>query len=160
MPFPFGSRSASVSPRETTRPKNGPVLAVGSRAIVAASGSSRVPLTDHSGENTVAMLTGDSEVEIIAWQPQRAGSTRYHVRPVGGTTEGWVPAASLKARVVVVPPPPPPAAKPVAAAPVAKPTAAATVQRPRSVSTPARQPPARARAASASAKRVVGKRKS
>ena len=93
------------------RPKEGPVLAVGGRALVTAQGSSsdRVTLTDDGGTSALATIPDGVEVEIVAWRPRR-GATRYRVVSPDGRFDGWVGAANLKA----CPAPPPPAPKVVA----------------------------------------------
>jgi hypothetical protein len=95
QPFP---RSAPA-----LRPKEGPVLAVGGRAIVTCQNGGRVTLTDEAGTSALAPIADGVEVEVLAWRPRR-GATRYRVMSIDGGLEGWVGAVSLKA----CPPPPSP----------------------------------------------------
>lgn len=111
------------------RPKEGPVLAVGGRAVVTsqAGGSDRVTLTDDNGTNALATLKDGVEVQVVAWRPRR-GATRYRVVSLDGRFEGWLGAASLKP---CLPPPPPP---PVAV--VAKPSPALPIRAARAATSP------------------------
>jgi len=118
MAFPFGSRSIPPGGAAPTRPKSGPVVAIGSRAIVtrAAGGVEPVTLTDHKGTSAVLTLRPGAEVEIVAWQPHRASGTRYRVRATDGAGEGWLEGSSLTPIVL----PPTPKKPPVAVAPPAR----------------------------------------
>lgn len=96
MPFPQGpnfQRFPRFAP--ASRPKNGPVFAVGGRAIVTGQSGDRVALTDDGGTTALAAIADGVEVEVLAWRPRR-GSARYRVISSDGL-EGWVDAASLKA---------------------------------------------------------------
>lgn len=115
MPFP-GGPSPHGFPR--VRPSRsgvgGPVLAVGRRVVVTCPGgkSGRVTLMDHAGTTAQATVADGVEVEILAWQPYRAGGPRYRVLSKSGGVEGWLGAENLKAVSL-----PPPAMPPVVAAP-------------------------------------------
>jgi hypothetical protein len=94
------------------------VFAVGARVCVAdcaGDRSVRATLTDHAG-NPLGSLSGGTEVAILAWQPDWAGTTRYHVRVADSQLEGWLPVGNLRSREVAIPPaltgPPAPAAAP------------------------------------------------
>lgn len=118
------------------RPKEGPVLAVGGRALVTVaqgSSSDRVTLTDDGGTSALATIPGGVEVEVVAWRPRR-GATRYRIVSPDGRFDGWVGAANLKA----CPAPPPPKLVAPAEPPSrpALPIRAARATSPRTRSTP------------------------
>jgi hypothetical protein len=79
------------------RPKEGPVFAVGGRALVNCLNGEVVVLTDEGGTSPLARIADGAEVEVLAWRP-RPGATRYHVMSADRQLEGWVAGASLKAR--------------------------------------------------------------
>jgi hypothetical protein len=106
-----------------TRPPAGIVFAVGQRVVVVCptGRADRVPLTATDGTSPRGVLTTGTEVEIVAWQPHRAGGARYCVAARGGV-EGWLPAVHLRAvpraapakvvvKVVAPPPSSPPSAR-------------------------------------------------
>ena len=159
MPFP-GGPSPHGFPR--VRPSRsgvgGPVLAVGRRVVVTCPGgkSGRVTLMDHAGTTAMATVADGVEVEILAWQPYRAGGPRYRVLSGSGGVEGWLGAENLKAIDRPPPPMPPAVAAPGRVkAPIRGPGAVAP--RPRTalvaaaagarkvVKTPAKSPKKRAR---------------
>src|SRR5262245_41225692 len=80
-----------------TRPKEGPVFAVGGRAIVTCHSGEVVMLTDEGGTSLRTGIADGMEVEVLAWRP-RPGATRYNVMSTDRQLEGWVSAMSLKAR--------------------------------------------------------------
>src|SRR5262249_35765564 len=107
-------------------PKEGPILAVGRRALVTCNGASdrdRVTLTDEEGTSAIATLDDGIEVEILAWRPRRGGRTRYRVIATKGGIEGWLGAANLRAIPIPVLPKPvaPTAAAPRPSAPAGRP---------------------------------------
>jgi hypothetical protein len=123
--FGGGGKSASTVPRPPGRPDGKSILPVGSRVLVTqdASGDGSVPLSDEPGHTRVGSVGAGSEVEVTAWRPRGGWGTRYRIRLVDGS-EGWVDAASLRARPEPVPPrrAPAPVAVPAAsAAPAARP---------------------------------------
>lgn len=73
------------------------VLAVGWRFVASnpGGGSGRVRLTDSDGTTVLATIARGSEVEILAWQPQRSGAARYRVLATRDRVEGWLGAANL-----------------------------------------------------------------
>src|SRR5262249_42843256 len=98
--------SGTMQPPSAPQKKEDPILAVGRLAVVTCRSekSDRGTLTDENGTAALAPVADGVEVEILAWRPRRGGGTRYRVVPTKGGVEGWVGAASLKAREI--PPPP------------------------------------------------------
>jgi hypothetical protein len=134
---PEGPSFRSFSRARPTRPPGGgTVFAVGRRVLVVnpTGRSERVALTAADGTSPSGTVATGTEVEIVAWQPYRAGGARYRVASAREGIEGWLPAAHLRAvpiaapaKVVVKVAPPPPPPPPAAASPrVRKPAAAAT----------------------------------
>jgi hypothetical protein len=109
----FVSRSQTFARSEQGRTaKDGPILAVGRRVVVASasSGPRHVTLTHEDGTTVLTTLAPGVEVEILAWRPARSGGTRYRVVPTQGGVEGWLGAANLRPHLIP-PPPPKPAAR-------------------------------------------------
>lgn len=79
----------------------GPVLAVGSRALVTGRepGQRKVALLDAADMPTAKELSVDTEVEVVAWKPRSQAGTRYLVRVVASGAEGWLGTESVR-RVV------------------------------------------------------------
>jgi hypothetical protein len=121
MPFQ-PPRFPSLRPLRGT----GPLFSVGRRVFVNCPGKDRggVPLMDDAGHSAVQSLPDGAEVEILAWRPRGAGSTRYRVHATRDGVEGWLAADHLRASVVPTPPaeltapmPPRPVAPPAGRAP-------------------------------------------
>ena len=95
MSFPHGAASR---PSGRTR-QSGPVLAIGQRAVVTCPRGVQKRVTLRSNDGTVATATVATgvEVEILAWHPHGVNGTRYRIQSREGV-EGWLAAASLKAR--------------------------------------------------------------
>ena len=103
-----------------------PVLAVGGRVLVTTRpGVPAVALSDENGVATGASMGTDDEVEIVAWRPRGPSGPRYRIRNSKDGLEGWVDAASLRAR------PAPPAAPRPQKLPSAPAPRAAVSARPR-----------------------------
>jgi hypothetical protein len=101
---PFFRRLSSAN---TSRGgSKGPIFAVGHRVFVTCGNAQRgVTLTDSTGDTALGTLADGAEVEILAWQPRGPGGTRYRIRPVAGTVEGWLGATNLRAPVMPEPSP-------------------------------------------------------
>ena len=97
MPFPRGPGFQPFRRLSIARPKEGPVFAVGGRALVSCLNDEVVVLTDEGGTSPLARIANGAEVEVLAWRP-RPGATRYHVMSADRQLQGWVAGASLKAR--------------------------------------------------------------
>lgn len=97
--FGGGGKSAPVMPRAPGRPDGKSILPVGSKVLVTqdVSGDGRIALSDEPGHMQVGSVGVGAEVEVTAWRPRGGWGTRYRVRLVDGS-EGWVDAASLRAR--------------------------------------------------------------
>ena len=98
MPFPqspFSSLRAR-RPQATDPHDRGLVLGVGRRAFAAGGPRGFVTLTDDNGAVALGSLADGEEVEILAWVPRRA-ATRYRVRSLTISAQGWLGAASLRA---------------------------------------------------------------
>jgi hypothetical protein len=82
--------------------KGGPALPVGWRVLVVApnGGSRRIPLLADDGVTSLATVAKGSEVEILAWQPNRGGHARYRVLSRSEGVEGWLGAENLMLRPV------------------------------------------------------------
>ncbi len=124
MIFGGGGKGAATGPRPPGRPDAKSILPIGSLVLVVqdAPGDGRVLMSDEPGHVELGSVAVGAEVEVTAWRPRGGWATRYRVRLTDGS-EGWVDAASLRAR----PAPPPrraPAPEPMPASsivPVARP---------------------------------------
>ena len=98
MPFPQSPFSAlrARRPQATDPHDRGLVLGVGRRAFAAGGPRGFVTLTDDNGAVALGSLADGEEVEILAWVPRRA-ATRYRVRSLTNSAQGWLGAASLRA---------------------------------------------------------------
>ena len=82
------------------------VFAVGRRVqIRSRAPSARVTLTDTTGE-PLATLSDSTEVTILAWRPNWAGTTRYYVRVMDSGLEGWLPVGDLRGTKTAISSPP------------------------------------------------------
>jgi hypothetical protein len=93
----FGSGRPVPPAGSQRRRKDGPVLAVGWRVVVAgpAGGAGTVTLTADDDSTVVGAVEAGVEVEILAWRPHGADGPRYRVLASGAGSEGWLGAASL-----------------------------------------------------------------
>ena len=101
---PFFRRLSSAN---TSRGgSKGPIFAVGHRVFVTCGNAQpSVTLTDSTNSTEVGALVDGAEVEILAWQPRGPGGTRYRIRAVAGTVEGWLGTTNLRAPVMPEPSP-------------------------------------------------------
>jgi hypothetical protein len=100
MAFPRGPLRAPATARIRAA-----VFAVGRRVYVACAGDDRsahVTLTDHDGKTPLATLGDGTEVAILAWRPDRGGSTRYCVRATDSRLEGWLQVGNLRSTAAAV----------------------------------------------------------
>jgi hypothetical protein len=76
-----------------------------------------VTLTDGLGTAALATLSHATEVAIVAWRPDRSGTTLYRVRAMESGLEGWLAVDHLRSLPVAVPPSAPPSSRAVLPAP-------------------------------------------
>ena len=138
------------------RAPKGPVLAVGSRALVSCpgAGARQAILTNDDLVTARATIPDGAEVEILAWHPNGANGTRYRVLSLRDGVEGWIGATSLKPRAR----PPVPEAARLPAPPVSIPPARTLSRGPVRPAAGARVEPVATKAAERAGKKTGRKR--
>ena len=94
------------------------VFAVGRRVYIhGAARSASVTLSD-TADGPLVSLSDGTEVTILAWRPNWAGTTRYCVRVTDSGLEGWLPVGDLRGSKTAISSSPAEPPRPVARAAV------------------------------------------